>query len=160
MFGFSLFSQVTAQTPAILDEQGQIKSESFDYNQALEIAQEKNDTAKIDKLLANGSPPYCGKDVPLKSAAYLTYLTSYMGENPAIHNRRYQKKMQLKEQDMNKDVIIICESIYHGNTMKLAPFFNYRSLRYSFLKAGLFFALLSKPLFSFKFIYPTSHTQI
>lgn len=41
MFGFSLFSQVTAQTPAILDEQGQIKSESFDYNQALEIAQEK-----------------------------------------------------------------------------------------------------------------------
>lgn len=96
------------------------------------MPKKKNDTAKIDKLLANGSPPYYGKDVPLKSAAYLTYLTSYMGENPAIHNRRYQKKMQLKEQDMNKDVIIICESIYHGNTMKLAPFFYYRSLRYSF----------------------------
>lgn len=66
-----------------------LETEIIDYNLALEIAQEKNDTAKIDKLLANGSPPYYGKDVTLKSAAYLTYLTSYMGENPAIHNNGY-----------------------------------------------------------------------
>jgi pimeloyl-ACP methyl ester carboxylesterase len=66
-----------------------LETEIIDYNLALEIAQEKNDTAKIDKLLANGSPPYYGKDVTLKSAAYLTYLTSYMGENPAIYNNGY-----------------------------------------------------------------------
>jgi pimeloyl-ACP methyl ester carboxylesterase len=66
-----------------------LETEIIDYNLALEIAQRKNDTAKIDKLLANGSPPYYGKDVTLKSAAYLTYLTSYMGENPAIYNNGY-----------------------------------------------------------------------
>jgi len=66
-----------------------LETEIIDYNQALEIARKKSDTAKVDKLLSNGSPPYYGKDVTLKSAAYLTYLTSYMGENPAIHNNGY-----------------------------------------------------------------------
>lgn len=66
-----------------------LETEIIDYNLALEIAREKKDTAKVDKLLANGSPPYYGKDVTMKSAAYLTYLTSYMGENPEIHNNGY-----------------------------------------------------------------------
>lgn len=66
-----------------------LETEIIDYKLALEIAQKKNDTAKIDQLLANGSPPYYGKDVTLKSAAYLTYLTSYMGENSEIHNNGY-----------------------------------------------------------------------
>jgi pimeloyl-ACP methyl ester carboxylesterase len=65
------------------------ETERMDYEKALEIAQTKGDTALIEKLKANGKPPYYGKDVTWKSAVYLNYLSAYMAGNPQIHNPGY-----------------------------------------------------------------------
>lgn len=65
------------------------ETERMDYEKALEIAQSKGDTAFIEKLIANGKPPYYGKDVTWKSALYLNYLNAYMAGNPEIHNPGY-----------------------------------------------------------------------
>lgn len=65
------------------------ETERMDYGMALEIAQAKSDTAFIERLVANGKPPYYGKDVTWKSAVYLNYLTAYMAGNPEIHNPGY-----------------------------------------------------------------------
>ena len=65
------------------------ETERMDYAKALEIAQSKGDTALIKRLMANGTPPYYGKDVTWKSAAYLNYLSAYMANNPEIHNPGY-----------------------------------------------------------------------
>jgi pimeloyl-ACP methyl ester carboxylesterase len=56
---------------------------------ALEIAQSKGDTALIERLTANGEPPYYGNDVTWKSAVYLNYLSAYMAANPKIQNPGY-----------------------------------------------------------------------
>jgi len=61
----------------------------MDYARAMEIAKDKGDTSLIRRLTANGEPPYYGKNVTLKSAVYLNYLTSYMARNPDIHNPGY-----------------------------------------------------------------------
>jgi pimeloyl-ACP methyl ester carboxylesterase len=66
-----------------------VETEITDYELALEIARERGDTEKIDKLTTNGPPPYYGKDVTWKSAEYLNYLSSYMARNPAIQNGGY-----------------------------------------------------------------------
>ncbi|MEM5768044.1 MAG: alpha/beta hydrolase [Bacillota bacterium] len=65
------------------------ETERMDYAKAMEIAQSKGDTALIERLAANGVPPYYGKDVTLKSAVYLNYLSAYMASNPEIHNPGY-----------------------------------------------------------------------
>src|SRR5690606_28292816 len=65
------------------------ETERMDYGKALEIAQAKSDTALIERLIANGEPPYYGKDVTWKSAVYLNYLSAYMASNPNIHNPGY-----------------------------------------------------------------------
>jgi pimeloyl-ACP methyl ester carboxylesterase len=65
------------------------ETERMDYDKAMEIAQSKGDTAFIKKLMANGRPPYYGKDVTWKSALYLNYLSAYMARNPEIHNPGY-----------------------------------------------------------------------
>ena len=65
------------------------ETERMDYAKALEIAQAKGDTATIERLRANGEPPYYGKDVTWKSAVYLNYLSAYMASNPEIHNPGY-----------------------------------------------------------------------
>jgi len=65
------------------------ETERMDYEKALEIAQSKGDTALIERLIANGKPPYYGKDVTWKSALYLNYLSAYMASNPKIHNPGY-----------------------------------------------------------------------
>ena len=65
------------------------ETERMDYEKALEIAQTKGDTALIEKLKANGKPPYYGKDVTWKSAVYLNYLSAYMAANPKISNPGY-----------------------------------------------------------------------
>ncbi len=65
------------------------ETERMDYAKALEIAQSKGDTAIIQRLKANGEPPYYGKDVTWKSAVYLNYLSAYMAANPEIHNPGY-----------------------------------------------------------------------
>jgi len=65
------------------------ETERMDYAKALEIAQSKGDTALMERLHANGEPPYYGKDVTWKSAVYLNYLSAYMAGNPQIHNPGY-----------------------------------------------------------------------
>ena len=66
-----------------------VETERMDYYQAMEIAKEKNDRKTVRKLEENGVPPYYGKDVTWKSAAYLNYLSEYMAGNPEIHNAGY-----------------------------------------------------------------------
>lgn len=66
-----------------------IETENLDYDKAIEIATEKGDKDKINKLKENGRPPYYGSDVTWKSAEYLNYLSSYMSSNPKIQNRGY-----------------------------------------------------------------------
>lgn len=65
------------------------ETERLDYAKAMEIAENNGDTALIEKLAANGVPPYYGKDVTWKSAVYLNYLNSYMASNPEIRNPGY-----------------------------------------------------------------------
>jgi pimeloyl-ACP methyl ester carboxylesterase len=65
------------------------ETERIDYAKALEIAQSKGDTALIERLTANGEPPYYGNDVTWKSAVYLNYLSAYMAANPKIQNPGY-----------------------------------------------------------------------
>ena len=73
----------TGQMVSFLD------TEIIDYELAMKIAHEKGDTEIVKKLESNGYPPYYGKNVTWKSAAYLNYLSSYMASNPAIHNSGY-----------------------------------------------------------------------
>lgn len=65
------------------------ETERLDYQKAMQIASENNDTDMIKKLEANGVPPYYGKDVTMKSAVYLNYLSSYMARDSRIHNQGY-----------------------------------------------------------------------
>lgn len=55
----------------------------------MELAKENNDEKTVKKLIANGMPPYYGKDVTWKSAVYLDYLSGYMVKNPEITNSGY-----------------------------------------------------------------------
>jgi len=66
-----------------------VETERMDYAKAMEIAQSKGDTALIERLIANGEPPYYGDDVTWKSAVYLNYLSAYMANNPEIRNPGY-----------------------------------------------------------------------
>lgn len=66
-----------------------LETEILDYKLAIEIARKKGDSKTVETLEANGIPPYYGKDVTWKSAAYLNYLSSYMSQNPAIQNGGY-----------------------------------------------------------------------
>lgn len=65
------------------------ETERMDYAKAMEIAEINHDTALLEKLKANGEPPYYGEDVTWKSAVYLNYLNNYMASNPSIHNPGY-----------------------------------------------------------------------
>ncbi|HHU49940.1 MAG TPA: alpha/beta hydrolase [Clostridiales bacterium] len=65
------------------------ETERLDYAMALEIAKSKGDTDLVERLEANGVPPYYGKDVTWKSAVYLNYLSAYMAGNAQIHNPGY-----------------------------------------------------------------------
>jgi pimeloyl-ACP methyl ester carboxylesterase len=65
------------------------ETERMDYGKAMEIARSEGDAGLIERLEANGIPPYYGKDVTWKSALYLNYLSAYMAGNPEIHNPGY-----------------------------------------------------------------------
>lgn len=66
-----------------------VETECMDYAKAMEIARDNGNTALIERLVENGEPPYYGKDVTWKSAAYINYLNSYMTSNPSIQNPGY-----------------------------------------------------------------------
>ncbi len=61
-----------------------LETDLQDYAFALELARQRGDTAKVAKLTQQGPPPYYGKGVGLKQAAYLLDGYSYMNANPAI----------------------------------------------------------------------------
>ncbi|MGI6734421.1 MAG: alpha/beta fold hydrolase [Anaerovoracaceae bacterium] len=65
------------------------ETERMDYARAMELAEQNGDTALIKRLKANGEPPYYGKDVTWKSAAYLNYLNAYMASVPGVQNPGY-----------------------------------------------------------------------
>lgn len=65
------------------------ETERLDYVKAIEIAKSRGDTGLVQRLEANGMPPYYGKDVTWKSAAYLNYLSAYMAADPRIQNPGY-----------------------------------------------------------------------
>lgn len=62
------------------------QTEILDYNLALEIARQSNNSDLVSTLEQNGPPPYYGNDVTWKSAAYLNYLSGIMAQNPEIQN--------------------------------------------------------------------------
>ena len=66
-----------------------VETERYNYDKALEIAAEKDDIKMLQRLQKNGIPPYYGKDMMMKSAVYLNYLSAYMSHNPAISNPGY-----------------------------------------------------------------------
>ena len=65
------------------------ETERLDYAKAMEIAEINGDGALVERLIANGEPPYYGRDVTWKSAAYLNYLSAYMANEPGIRNPGY-----------------------------------------------------------------------
>ncbi|HWP80040.1 MAG TPA: alpha/beta hydrolase [Candidatus Acidoferrum sp.] len=67
-----------------------LETERIDYAAAMELAKAAGDGKTVQKLTDNGPPPYSGKDVTMKSAVYLNYLTAAMNRNPAIYNPGYQ----------------------------------------------------------------------
>lgn len=54
------------------------------YDFAIQWAQARGDTKKVAQLQKQGPPPYYGKGMSLKEAAYLTDTYSYMNQDPAI----------------------------------------------------------------------------
>ena len=63
-----------------------LENDRICYDFALRLAQERGDTKQVTKLKQQGPPPYYGKDVLWKSAAYLSETFDYMNKNPAIVN--------------------------------------------------------------------------
>ncbi len=59
------------------------------YEFSMNWAQERGDSAKIEKLQKQGPPPYYGKDVAWKQVAYLTDTFTYMNQNPAIKDNGF-----------------------------------------------------------------------
>jgi pimeloyl-ACP methyl ester carboxylesterase len=65
------------------------ETEITDYKKVMELAKANSDEKTVKKLIANGPPPYYGKDVTWKSAVYLNYLSSYMAKDSEIYNGGY-----------------------------------------------------------------------
>lgn len=66
-----------------------LETEKTDYTVALEMAKNRGEEALVRILEGNGPPPYYGKGVTWKIAAYLNFLSNIMAANPAIHNPGY-----------------------------------------------------------------------
>lgn len=65
------------------------ETERIDYALAMELAEKAGDDGLAKTLQKNGPPPYYGRDVAIKSGAYLNYLSGIMASNPEIHNAGY-----------------------------------------------------------------------
>jgi pimeloyl-ACP methyl ester carboxylesterase len=66
-----------------------LETDSYDYNQALQIANEKGDADKVKALKNQGPPPYDGDGVAWPVIEYIMYLSSAMNSNPAITGPGY-----------------------------------------------------------------------
>ncbi len=56
------------------------------YEFVLKLAKERGDTQKVAQLEEQGPPPYYGKGVAMKEAAYLLETYNYMNADPAIND--------------------------------------------------------------------------
>ena len=63
-----------------------LETDTYDYELALQIAEERGDTGRLEALQQQGPPPYYGRGVAMKVTEYILYLSSYMNENPEIHS--------------------------------------------------------------------------
>jgi pimeloyl-ACP methyl ester carboxylesterase len=63
-----------------------VETEVYDYNFSVDLAQQRGDSAKVEKLKAQGPPPYYTTDATWKQANYLMDGFNYMNEDPAIDN--------------------------------------------------------------------------
>lgn len=75
------------------------ETEVIDYYKALEIAKEKGDSKKIEKLEKLGVPPYYDGNIAIKSSAYLSYLSSYMAANPATTGSPFHTGRDMMESE-------------------------------------------------------------
>lgn len=66
-----------------------LDTEKVDYGLAKKLANENGDIDLVKKLDKQGSPPYYGKNLALKSSSYLMYLGKQMSKNPEISNSGY-----------------------------------------------------------------------
>ncbi len=66
-----------------------LETDTYDYNLALQVAQEQGDQGKIAALKKQGPPPYYGDGVAWPVIEYIMYLSSYMNSNPAITGPGY-----------------------------------------------------------------------
>lgn len=72
-----------------------LETELIDYAKTIELSFKSGDFKTMNKLIANGKPPYYGKNVTAKTALYLNYLTNEMNRNTAIHNPGYNTMRDL-----------------------------------------------------------------
>lgn len=56
------------------------------YDFVLDLMERRGDTKKVEQLKQQGPPPYYGKGVALKEAAFLTETYSYMNADPNIND--------------------------------------------------------------------------
>lgn len=77
------------------------KTEEMDYEKAMEIAQAENNSKLINKLKANGAPPYYGCDVTWKSQAYFNCLNKNMAENSKIYNFKFDTMKYICSSEYN-----------------------------------------------------------
>ena len=61
-----------------------LETDLIDYNFALEQAQNRGDSKKVEQLKSQGPPPYYGEGVAMKEAAFLLETYKSMNANPAI----------------------------------------------------------------------------
>ncbi len=61
-----------------------LENDRMCYDFALDWAQERGDTKKVEALIRQGPPPYYGHDVAWQEAAFLMDTFNYMNANPAI----------------------------------------------------------------------------
>jgi pimeloyl-ACP methyl ester carboxylesterase len=54
------------------------------YDFALNLARERGDTQKVERLTKQGPPPYYGKGTAMKESAFLMETFNYMNEDPRI----------------------------------------------------------------------------
>jgi pimeloyl-ACP methyl ester carboxylesterase len=63
-----------------------LETDQMCYDFALEQAQARGDTKKVEQLKKQGPPPYYGKDVAMLQVTYLMDTYSFMNNNPAIRD--------------------------------------------------------------------------
>ena len=62
-----------------------VQTEKLDYNLALRIARERGDQKMVDKLVAQGEPPYYADSIILDTIRYLQYLDGEVAARGQVH---------------------------------------------------------------------------